>query len=264
MCLQVLASLHLAAERVRPSRVSTKQAREVRAVKDWGRGGNLSEAATQRDLSLVATWAGLLRRIASNPKLEGQGFACIFEDGVALHEDVTHSVARRAILHGMDLARTDGLLSLGSCGPPCWDTPSASLQHVEFRKCDAPCSHGVCVTKQKSGTLMSEMRGAWQDNIMKYNYQSTEGGHCLDQMLRVYAEHYSSVWTVGTNLWALQWVWYGDQLSGLFHQDSMSHEDGHWPSTRCARGRWHGIVGATTPGDSNLGKGQAGLFDWLY
>ena len=258
----MLASLHLLAERVRPSRVPIKQAPGVHAVHIGDREGNLSDVASQRELSLVATWDGLLRRIASSPNMDGESFACIFEDGIALHEDVSYSIARRAILHGMDLSREDGLLYLGSCGSACLHKPVEWLQSIEYRKCDTPCSHAVCLTKQRSGTLMSELRRAWQDERLKYNYQSTEKGHCIDQMLRVHAERNSNIWTVGTNLWSLQWVWYGDQLNGLFRQDRVMHQDSHWPPTRCAHGRWHSNVGAAPRGNSS-GKGQARLFDWI-
>ena len=256
----MLASLHLLAERVRPSTASSNEAPEVDAVHSHDRDGNLSNVVAQRELLLVATWDGVLRRIASSNNIDGEGFACIFEDDITLHKDVSQSVARRVIVHGMNLARKDGLLYLGSCGSACWDEPFVWLQNVEYRKCDTPCSHAVCVTKQRSGTLMSELRGAWQDDIMNYNFHSTEEGHCIAQLLRVHAEHKSSIWTVGTNLWSMQWVWYGDQLNGLFHRDKVVHQENHWPSARCARERSYGIVGAATP-RMYTGKGQTGLFN---
>ena len=187
---------------------------------DYDKAANLSDVVTQRELSLVATWDRLLRRFASDPNLADDDFACIFEDDIALHDDVSHTVARRAILHGMDLARKDGLLYLGSCGPLCRDDAYDWLENVEYKRCSNLCSHAVCVTRSKAGTLMSEMKSAWEADFKKYNYTSTDKkGHCIDQMLRKYAEHNTNIWTVGSNLWSMQWVWYGDQLMGLFYQD---------------------------------------------
>ena len=60
--------------------------------------------------------------------------ACIFEDDIALHDDVSHTVARRAILHGMDLGRKDGLLYLGGCGPWCWNEPFEWLEKCQVSK----------------------------------------------------------------------------------------------------------------------------------
>ena len=154
----MLASLHMMAERVQPSEASLRQAQAVYSVYGYVKRANMSEAITQHEFLLVSTWDSLLRRIALDSSMADGDFACMFDDDIALHDGISQSIARRAILHGMDLAREDGLLFLGSCGPMCEDEPSVWLHGVEYRKCQVPCSHALCVTKRKSGTLMSEIR----------------------------------------------------------------------------------------------------------
>ena len=247
--LQVLASLHMIADRVHLSDTSSQQAQEA----------NQSNAVTQCNTALVATWNGLLRDIALDPSLADGDFACIFDDDIALHYDVSLSVAWRALLHGMDLARKDGLLFLSSCGPTCWDEPSEWLGKVEYKKCDTPCAHAHCVTKRKSGTLMSEVMSEWKADNVEHNHASIGVEDCMNQMLRAYAEQSTSAWTVGTNLWPSQCVWYGDQLSGLFGQDRAAQQDQIWLFARSLRKRSRGIISASTYG-ADSGKGQAGLF----
>lgn len=219
----------MTAERVQPPEASLKHAREVYAVHNYDKEANLSDVSTQRELSLLSAWDGLLRRIARHPSLGGDGFACIFGNDIALHDEVPHSIAMQAIVHGMDLARKDGLLYLSSCGPLCVNDPVERLDRIEYRKCNNPCSHAICVTKKKSRMLMSEIQKAWRADFQMYNYQSIEKGHCMDQMLRVYAEHSNSIWTVGTNLWSAQWLWYGDQLSCLLCKQDLMRQDIRWP-----------------------------------
>ena len=253
--------MHMMAERVQPPEASLQQAQAVYAVYGYDQRANLSDAITQRDLSLVSTWDSLLRHVALDPSMADDDFACIFDDDIFLHDGVTQSVARRAILRGMDLARKDGLLFLGSCGPMCADEPSVWLQTIEYRKCQVPCSHALCVAKRKSGTLMSEVRDAWQANLAEDKYQSVEEGPCMESLLRVYAEHSTSMWTVGANLWSEQWLWYGDQLNGIFCQGKGAHQDKHWTLARSAHERSHGMIGAAA--SANLSTGLAGLFDWM-
>ena len=124
------------AKRAHPSKPSLRLAEEMYAVHNYDKDVNLSDIVTQREFSLVSTWDRLLRRVTSDPNMADDDFACIFEDDIALHDDVSHTVARRAILHGMDLAREDGLLYLGSCGPWCRNEPFEWLDKIEFKKCN--------------------------------------------------------------------------------------------------------------------------------
>ena len=98
----------------------------------------------------------------------------------------------------------------------------------------------------------------WQADFAKCKYQCIETGHCMEEMLRVYAEHSTSMWTVGTNLWSEQWLWSGDQLNGLFCQGKGPHQDKHWPLARSAQEWSHGIVGAAASGH-HMSLGLAGL-----
>ena len=80
------------------------------------------------------------------------------------------------------------------------------------------------MTKRKAATLMGDVKVASEAVFKAWHYQSWKHGHAIDQMLRMYAEHNGYIWTVGSNLWSMQFVWYddgkpGDQLMGMFYQD---------------------------------------------
>ncbi|KAK9834864.1 hypothetical protein WJX81_004590 [Elliptochloris bilobata] len=115
----VLATLHLQGNRFVPLKPSVKLAREARKRHDYDENTDVEDSKHQRYFSLTVTWERLLQHIASDVDMEEDQWACIFEDDITLHDDVSHAVAREAILHGMDLARSDGLLYLGGCSPDC-------------------------------------------------------------------------------------------------------------------------------------------------
>ena len=218
--------MHLTAERAHPSKPSLRLAQEVYSVSPHGKDVNLSDTVTRREVSLLSTWDRLLRFIMTDADMADDDFACVFEDDVALHGNVSHAAARRAILHGMDLARADGLLYLGSCGPRCEDGPLDRLDGIEFKRCSNLCSHAIAVTKRKAATLMDDIRVATEALFGVRN-----NGRAFDQMLRMYAEHNTYIWTVGSNLWSMQSVREdaggpGGRLMGLFYQDK-SHRVTH-------------------------------------
>ena len=96
------------------------------------------------------------------------------------------------------------------------------------------------MTKSKSGTLMSEMKTAWEADFKKYNYENAgKKGHCIDQMLRMYAEHNTNIWTVGTNLWSMQWVWYGDSSMACSIRTGGAPKRPLASGARCARTATH-------------------------
>ena len=127
------------AERVHTSKPSLRQAQEMYAAQSHHRD-NLSVIAVRREVALMTTWDRLLRHVVSDPDMADDDFACIFEDDVALPANMSRTAARRAIQHGMDLARIDGLLYLGPCGHMCSNEPAVWLDMFEFRRCNNLCS----------------------------------------------------------------------------------------------------------------------------
>ena len=216
--LQVLGTVHLMAERVHPPKATLKLAQEAYKVHNYDKDLDLSDVVTQRELSLTATWDRLIAHIARHTDMEDDDFACVFEDDIALHDDVTHAVARRAILHGMELGRADGLLSLGMCAPDCQNSTQQWVENVKFEKCASLCTHAVAVTKRKAGTLMADLHAAVHEDFEKWGYDSYYHGHAIDQQLRLHAWHNNGTWTAGTNLYSMETPWWDTHL-GLFYQD---------------------------------------------
>ncbi len=103
---QVLAAvLHLRAEHVTPPKPSAKLAREARKRHNYDKDADVDNVVTQRLFSLTVAWERLTRHIAHDTDMAGDDFAFVFEGDIALHDNVSHADARRAVLHGMDLAR---------------------------------------------------------------------------------------------------------------------------------------------------------------
>ena len=217
-CVQVLASLHLLAQRVHPPPASLKLAQDGYRAHSYDKDADLEDPVTQREFSLVAAWERLLQHIANDPDMETDDFACIFEDDIALHDELSHKAARRAVLHGMDLARADGLLNLGICRPDCQNASSRWWEGNLYQKCASLCTHALAVTKGKASTLMSEVHEAIHADFKAWGYQSYYHGHAIDQLLRLYAWHNNGTWAAATNLRSDQSPAWGDEL-GVFYQD---------------------------------------------
>ena len=132
---QVLASLHMMAEHVVPPAPSEALARRVYRNHNYDKHVNLSDLVTQREFSLVAAWERLLAHVAHHVEIGPDDWAAVFEDDIALHDELSHAAARRALLHGMELARSDGLLYLGICQPWCHED---SVQEAGGVRCARP------------------------------------------------------------------------------------------------------------------------------
>ena len=222
--LQVLAGLHLEATRVQPVKASLRWAQETHRKHDYDKNADLLDGKTQRELSLTATWERLLQKIALDVDMGDTDFACIFEDDVALHDDLSTTDARKVILHGMDLARNDGVLYLGICEPTCLAETEQWLGSYKFTQCYGYCAHAVAVTKAKAATYMDEMHAAFQNDFKTKNYTTFAHGHVIDQMQRVHAYNTKAIWTIATNLVDPQTGTYGyGPHYGAFIQDKWRH-----------------------------------------
>ena len=215
---QVLATLHMQATRVVPLKLSAKLAHDAHKRHDYDENADLEDPTTWRYFSLTATWERLMHHISHDVDMEDGDFACIFEDDVALHDDVSHATARKAILRSMDLARSDGLVYFGSCYAGC-DLKSAVewVSNVRLEKCINLCTHAMAVTKRKAATLMAELHDEVRADFEQHNYHSIHLGYVIDQMLKVYQRRRNGMWTVGTNLWSAQDKY--NMSIGAFFQD---------------------------------------------
>ena len=215
---QVLAALHMQATRLVPLKASARLARDAHKRHDYDDNADLEDHTTWRYFSLTVTWERLMHQIAHDVDMEDDDFACIFEDDVALHDDVSIATARKALLRGTDLARGDGLVYFGSCYAGCnLDSAVEWVGNVRLEKCVNLCTHAMAVTKRKAATLMTELHDEVHADFEQHNYHSIHLGFVIDQMLKVYQQRHNGMWTVGTNLWSAQDKY--NMSVGAFYQD---------------------------------------------
>ena len=164
----VLAMLHISAERVWPPKPSLHHAKEMYAVYDYDRQADMTDKYHQRCMSLLAGWRQVLSHIAHHPDLAPDEWALAFEDDISLHDNLTLSSARAAILHGFSLARTQGWLYLGVCvnknraDQQCLEDTAVVVDGLEYTKCVGVCSHALAFTKRKAGTILADVRASMQ------------------------------------------------------------------------------------------------------
>ena len=158
----VLATLHITAERVWPPKPSLHLARTMFAFHDHDKQASMADEHHQRYMSLLAAWRQALGHIAHRPDLAPDEWALVFEDDISLHDDLTLSAARAAILRGFSLARADGWLYLGVCladgdGQGCLESTAEVHDGVKYAKCIGLCSHALAFTQRKAGTMLADM-----------------------------------------------------------------------------------------------------------
>lgn len=157
-------------------------------------------------------------------------FAIIVEDDVTLHDDLSVSAARAAILHGFDLARSDGWLYLGICQTRCKN--ESWFGEVSFAKCGGGvCSHAIAVTKHRAATLIQDLHTSMVEDHLSWA-KDYPGAHSMDRMLSNYADYRNGTWVVGTNLNAPAESETELKSIGLFYQD---------------RARFHSTIGNNAP-----------------
>ena len=176
-----LAMLHITAERVMPVEPSLRQAKAMYAFHDYDKSANLTDIHLTRDMSLLAAWRHTLGHIAHHPDLAPDEWALAVEDDISLHDNLTLSAARAAILQGFKLARTEGWLYLGVClaegHGACFESTTVEHNGVEFAKCYGVCSHALAFTKRKAGTMLADMHASMKGFLDTWGSYPSAHGH---------------------------------------------------------------------------------------
>ncbi len=220
---QVLSTVHLQAERVYPPKPTSKLVHDAHRRHNYDHEVDYEDVVTQRYYSLTVAWERLLHHIAHDVDMDDDDFAFIFEDDIALHEDLAPENATEAILHGMELARADGLLYLGACDFDCapWRGADHWVGGVRFEKCASHCTHAMAITKGKAATLMQELHVSVLTELYVHGDGVRKAAFIIDQQLKMYSQHHNGTWTVGTNFFSPQDEWRMFAF-GAFYQDKLT------------------------------------------
>ena len=216
----VLSALHISAERVWPPKPSLHLATKMYAIHDYDMDLDVADPVHQRYFSLLVAWKQALHHLAHHPGLEPHDWGIIVEDDISLHGDVSLAAAQAAILHGFDLARSEGWLYLGMCTATCSTETEQVYQGLTFAKSTGFCSHALAFTKHRAATIFSDMHRSMREDYMPV-HGSREFGESIDQLLEQYSHGSNGTWIVGSNLskedntdgqWPVVYT-------GLFYQD---------------------------------------------
>lgn len=210
---QVLARLHVSAERVWPPKPSLHLAQHMYKEHDYDKHAHLSDPKHQKYFSLLAAWEHVLQHVAHHPDLAPHDFAICVEDDISLHDDLSLAAAQAAILHGFELARSDGWLYLGVCWPRCWDESAQVFQGLNYSRCSGECTHALAFTKHKAATMLMDLRVGMKDYMSAQGQDTYRVGEAIDQMMATYSYVRNGTWVAGLNLNSS----HGHQ--GLFYQD---------------------------------------------
>jgi len=96
-----------------------------------------------------------------------QAWRLFLEEDVGLNPTLAPDVIYRAIVYGMELARTDGFLRLGVCGDTkltrgkSWDAMSKVERNgVAFERSKGRCVHATAATRWRSATVMQSLESS--------------------------------------------------------------------------------------------------------
>ena len=167
---------------------------------DYDKYVDLTQLNHQKYFSLLLAWKRILHLIAHHPDLAPNDFAIVFEDDISLHDKMSPAAARAAILHGFDLARTDGWVYLGICWPTCFNESLHEYQGHVYTKCGGGCAHAVGITKQRAATLLLDAHSSMKDFVAQRG--SYDVAHAIDQLLSELAKSSRGIWSVATDLFS--------------------------------------------------------------
>jgi len=164
------------------------------------------DAAAPSMLSLVTAWVAtawehLVQHVVHNTDMEEDEVALLLDSGV-LDDEVHAADAYQAIMHGMRLARDDGILHVGAgwSGCECWDGMSEWLGGFEVRRCTSCRIHATGITKRWAAALVE----ALQDNI-EASIQAGDSLHgdiyIIGSLLDEHTDSRNGTWTVNAGSW---------------------------------------------------------------
>ncbi len=154
------------------------------------------DAAAPSMLSLVTAWVAtawehLVQHVVHNADME--------EDAVAL---VQAADAYQAIMHGMRLARDDGILHVGAgwSGCECWDGTSEWLGGFEVRRCTSCRIHATGITKRSAAALVEALQENIEASIQAGD--SLRGDiYIIGSLLDEHTDSRNGTWTVNAGSW---------------------------------------------------------------
>jgi len=146
----------------------------------------------------------------------------VVEDDVSLHNRLSVADARATILHGFDLACSDGWMYLGLCGAWC-DKSSAQVHGaVAFSRCCGLGSHVLAFTKRRAATFVADMHASVKHRLANDPDFNATYAQSVDRMLIAFAQSDGSfAWLPASSL-STPWDAVGPEIvdcPGVFFQD---------------------------------------------
>jgi len=213
----VLSSLHITAERVVPPKPSVHMAKEMFATYNYNKHMNLSDPVQQKYFSLLNAFEHALHRLAHHPDLGPDDFAVVVEDDVSLHNRLSLADARATILHGFDLARSDGWMYLGLCGAWCDESSAQVHGHFKFSRCCGMGSHALAFTKRRAATFLADLHASVKHRMATDPEFDGTYAHSVDRMLIAFGQDEGNfAWLPANGMTTPSDI--GDWL-GVFFQD---------------------------------------------
>eukprot|EP01038_Epipyxis_sp_PR26KG_P015865 gene15865-21507_t len=115
-----------------------------------------------------------------------------FEDDIDAHLNLVPNYPA-AITHAMKLAKSDGILMLGACGPTL---RGQSFEHdfVQSTKMYAMCTHAWGLAKWKTGPFLHRI------DELSIKLRDGLNGIYMDQMLYHFGKYHENIFLVGSNI----------------------------------------------------------------
>ena len=185
------------------------------------RGRNITTKREARAFSNFLAFHFAINFHASDKNVKSDSWRFFFEDDISLHPNATFPMCN--LLHGMLLAKNDGILYLGMCSPICilQDVFSSTNKSVAFQKCSGTCAHAFGLTKWKAQTLLDLLQ------TLRFEHHTYDEQTYFDIGLFSYSKRVHPVWVIGSNLTTIQhrtvrnkkFLRYKPNHIGIFYQN---------------------------------------------
>ena len=188
-------------------------------------GTTLSSTVDKKVFSNYVTFRKVIHEFANEPPSISNDldWRFFFEDDVALHLGANYPACN--IRKGIDLARTDGIIYLGICGPTCYTWSSEYHEGILYQRCYGTCAHAFGLTKWKATRILETL--LWLQNDLCFDYRIV-----MDRGLYEYGRLIQPVLVVGSNLDNSQYMKEKSKPHpghcGLFFQDRENNPSTVW------------------------------------